>query len=143
MPQVFQVRQIAQPIYYDRQPTGYNLLYSATVGPHVKVTRATYSPLPGAVAYIEAVWAVLLRSTVAAATVLASVDGQHIANDTGPTNLVQIILANAAANALESGGATSLGAMKNLDTFNINTQNFDTGGTISMSGYAKISEYRP
>jgi hypothetical protein len=127
--------------YYDRAPlivTGY---YNQSTGPHTETVRASYIVPAGRKAYVEVIYARLLRQTVAGTPGLYSWTVYYNPKGVGPQAIGDILTADNGTSTEYKVQISQLGLMLAGDALDIRSQDLSTGGTVGYLGQLKLAEF--
>lgn len=141
MPRWYPTRELARPVYYDRDAIPIIATYVGLVTPHTFTTRATYTPAFPFAAFIEVLMTFAFRVTAATTPSAVSSFWDFLPFYGGTARLDwNYFEANTAGYQLVHQ-LTSFGYMAYGDTIRYTTNDSSTGGTIYFLGSMKGTEF--
>lgn len=132
MPTWFQTTQIARPQYYDRNAAGVAAAYEAGIGPHGATNRWTYTCPAGKVAYIESLYAYIVRQTAPGLNVYSEAYCVYLPFGGPGYKFFDLVFNDGTPFNSRFVNQTSFGFMKAGDQLFGTSQNSDTGGAVTI-----------
>lgn len=128
MPLIFQSTAVARPAYYDRNGIQIGASFEAALPPHGATNRWSYTVPVGKAAYIESLYAYMVRQTAPGANVYSECYCVALLNGVTTDKFFDLVFNGAVPFTPAYINQTSFGFMRPGDVLFGTSQSSDTGG---------------
>lgn len=132
---------LSRPLYYDRQQSAIAQAFSVFAGAHGSTVRQSYTVPANRAAFIEALWAIILRTGAPTSADFFTETFSYTPNGGGTITIEQMAGFTAATAVVGPLSLTSFGYMASGDLLQVVTEDDSIGGSAIYRGSWKGIEF--
>lgn len=141
MPRWYPTRELARPVYYDRDAVPVYANVNATFTPAGATVRASYSPAYPFAAFMETIYLSIRRDAAASAALFDQAFVNFYPYYGGNTRIVTVERWDNVLNVVDKAVVTSYGYMAYGDSLQIYTYSGSIGGSVAIFASIKGTEF--